>query len=72
MISKTSLINRSRYSVTHHAYIGFALFEGAGRKEEGHAKLLHLHEHAEHRAVYTEVELAVLNYAAKVTVDAQR
>ncbi len=70
MISKTSLINRSRYSVTHHAFIGFALFEGAGRKAEGHVKYLHLHEHERHPDVYTEVERVVLDYTAKVTVDA--
>jgi alkylhydroperoxidase family enzyme len=70
VISRVSLINRSRYSVTHHSFIGFALFEGAGRKAEGHAKLIHLHEHAQHPDVYTEIERAVLDYTAKVTVDA--
>ena len=70
VISKTSLINRSRYSVTHHAFIGFALFIGADRQAEGHAKFLHLHEHEKHPGVYTEVERFVLDYTAKVTVDA--
>jgi len=70
VISKTSLINRSRYSVTHHAFIGFSLFEGAGRKAEAHVKYLHLHEHERHPDAYTEVERVVLDYTAKVTVDA--
>lgn len=70
VISKTSLINRSRYSVTHHACIGFGLFDGARRRVEGHAKFLHLHEHAQHPEVYTEAERIVLDYTAKVTVDA--
>lgn len=70
VISKTSLINRSRYSVTHHAFIGFALFAGAGRQAEGHDKFLYLHEHAQHPKVYTEIERIVLDYTAKVTVDA--
>ena len=70
VISKTSLINRSRYSVTHHAFIGFALFAGAGRQAEAHAKFLHLHEHGQHPEVYTDVERIVLDYTAKVTVDA--
>ena len=44
VISRTSLINRSRYSITHHALIGMALYSGAQREEEGHRKYLHLHE----------------------------
>jgi alkylhydroperoxidase family enzyme len=70
VISRTSLINRSRYSITHHSFIAMALFSGAGRAEEGHQKLLHLHEHEAHPDVYTEREHAVLDYTAKVTKDA--
>ncbi|MBI5083245.1 MAG: hypothetical protein HZB13_01415 [Acidobacteria bacterium] len=46
------------------------LFSDAGRAEEGHAKLLHLHEHEAHPSVYTELERVVLDYTAKVTRDA--
>ena len=70
VISRTSLINRARYSITHHSFIGMKLFTDAGRREEGHAKLLHLHEHEKHLDVYTERERAVLDYTAKVTRDA--
>jgi alkylhydroperoxidase family enzyme len=70
VISKTSLINRSRYSVTHHAFIGMSTFAAADRGEEGHRKLLHLHEHDRHPDVYTELERVVLDYTATVTVDA--
>lgn len=70
VISKTSLINRSRYSVTHHSFIGMSVFVGAGRGEEGHRKLLHLHEHEKHPDTYTELEREVLDYTAKVTRDA--
>ncbi|MBB3753781.1 alkylhydroperoxidase family enzyme [Mycolicibacterium sp. BK634] len=70
VISRTSLINRSRYSVTHHSFVGMALFNGAGRGEEGHQKLLYLDEHENHPEVYTELERAALNYTAKVTRDA--
>ena len=70
VVSKTSLINRSRYSITHHSFIGMKLFTDAGRREEGHRKLLHLHEHEEHPNVYTELERTVLDYTAKVTRDA--
>jgi hypothetical protein len=30
VISRTSLINRSRYSVTHHSVIGMSLYTDAG------------------------------------------
>lgn len=70
VISKVSLMNRSRYSVTHHAFIGMALYSGAGRAEEGHRKYLHLHEHERYPEVYTERERVVLNYTAKVVQDA--
>jgi alkylhydroperoxidase family enzyme len=70
VISKTSLINRSRYSVTHHSFIGYSLFDGAGRREEGHMKILHLHEHELHPEVYTEREQVVLDYIAKFVKDA--
>jgi alkylhydroperoxidase family enzyme len=70
VISRVSLVNRSRYSVTHHGFMGMALFSGAGRAEEGHRKYLHLHEHEKHPDVYTERERVVLDYAVKVTQDA--
>jgi len=70
VISRTSLINRSRYSITHHSFIGMLLFKTAGREEEGHQKYLHLHEHEKHPDVYTERERIVLDYTAKVTKDA--
>jgi len=70
VISRTSLINRSRYSVTHHTLMGLVLFNGAGRGEEGHQKLLHLHEHEKHPGTYTERERVVLDYTAKVVRDA--
>jgi len=70
VISRTSLINRSRYSVTHHAFIGMLLYTNADRRDEAHAKYLHLHEHEEHPEVYTERERVVLDYTAKVTRDA--
>jgi alkylhydroperoxidase family enzyme len=70
VISKTSLINRSRYSVTHHSFIGMSVFGGGGRADEGHQKLLHLHEHDKHPGVYSDLERVVLDYTAKVTEDA--
>lgn len=70
VISKTSLINRSRYSVTHHSFLGMKLFTDAGRREEGHRKLLHLHEHERHADVYSDLERVVLDYVANVTRDA--
>ncbi len=70
VISRISLINRSRYSITHHSFIGMLLFKTAGREEEGHQKYLHLHEHEKHPDVYTERERIVLDYTAKVTKDA--
>lgn len=70
IISRTSLINRSRYSVTHHAAIGMGLYEDAGRRDEAHTKYLHLHEHEKHPDVYTERERVILDYTAKVTKDA--
>ena len=69
-ISRTSLYNRSRYSVTHHSYIGYALFKRLNREAEGHTKLLHLHEHEQHREIYTARENACLDYAVKVSRDA--
>jgi alkylhydroperoxidase family enzyme len=70
VISRTSLINRSRYSVTHHSVIGIGLYADAGRREEAVLKYLHLHEHEKHPEVYTERERVVLDYTAKVTKDA--
>jgi alkylhydroperoxidase family enzyme len=68
-ISRTSLYNRSRYSVTHHTYIGYTLFKGQGREDEGHKKLLHLHEHEKYSYVYTERENECLNYGVKICRD---
>jgi alkylhydroperoxidase family enzyme len=70
VISRTSLINRSRYSVTHHSFIGMTLYTNADRREEATPKFLHLHEHEKHPTVYTERERIVLDYTAKVTKDA--
>ncbi|GFG48564.1 hypothetical protein CQY20_31180 [Mycolicibacterium agri] len=70
VISRTSLLNRSHYSVTHQSLVGTALFNDAGRGAEGHQKLLHLHEHENHPQVYTEREQVVLDYTAKVSRDA--
>lgn len=68
-ISRTSLHNRSRYSVTHHSFIGYSLFKALGREEEGHRKLLLLHEHEQHRGTYTLREAACLDYTVKVASD---
>jgi alkylhydroperoxidase family enzyme len=70
VISRTSLLNRSRYSITHHALLGMMLYAGAGRGQEGHDKYLHLHEHENHPAVYTERERVVLDYTVQVARDA--
>ena len=70
VISRTSLINRARYSVTHHSVIGLSLFADAGRRDEAVPKYLHLHEHEKHPETYTERERVVLDYTAKVTRDA--
>jgi len=70
VISRTSLLNRSRYSVTHHSMIGFVLYSGAEREDEAHMKYLHLHEHGLHPEVYTEREQVVLDYTVKVATDA--
>jgi alkylhydroperoxidase family enzyme len=70
VISRVSLINRSRYSVTHHAFIGMALFDAASRHDEAHEKYLHLHEHEKYPDVYTERERVILDYTVKVTKDA--
>ena len=69
VISRTSLVNRSRYSITHHPFIGVNLYISAGRGEEGHQKLFHLHEHEKHAQIYTERERVILDYAVKVTTD---
>lgn len=68
-ISRTSLYNRSRYSVNHHSAIGYTLFKNQQREAEGHRKLLHLHEHANHREIYTARENACLDYTVKVCRD---
>jgi len=70
IISRVSLVNRSRYSVTHHAFIGMMLYSQADRQEEGHQKFLHLHEHERHPDIYTERERVILDYTVKVTNDA--
>lgn len=69
VISKTSLVNRSRYSVTHHALLGMLLYTEAGRGDEGHKKYLYLHEQEKHPDIYTERERVVLDYTAKVAKD---
>ncbi len=69
VISRTSLINRSRYSITHHGFMGMALFSDAGRKDEGHVKYLHLHEHEKHPEIYSDRERIVLDYTVKVVKD---
>jgi alkylhydroperoxidase family enzyme len=69
MISRTSLFNRSRYSVTHHSFIGYTLFKSLGREEEAFRKYLHLHEHEKYASIYTARELACLNYTVKVCRD---
>jgi len=70
VISRTSLVNRSRYSVTHHALLGMLVYNEAGRGEEGHRKFLHLHEHEKHPDIYEEYERVVLDYTVKVAKDA--
>jgi len=70
VISRTSLINRSRYSITHHSFIGMKLYTDAGRQQEAISKFLHLPEHEKHPDVYTKRERVVLDYTAKVTKDA--
>jgi len=70
VITLTSLINRSRYSVTHHSAIGMTLYRNAGRADEAHQKYLYLHEYFNHPDVYTERESIVLGYADKITRDA--
>jgi alkylhydroperoxidase family enzyme len=68
--NRTSLYNRSRYSVTHHSFICQVVFQNAGRGEEGHEKLLHLHEHEKHARLYTAREKVCLDYTVKVCRDA--
>jgi len=45
------------------------LFRSIGREQEGHQKLLWLHEHHEHRYLYTERENACLDFAVRVCRD---
>lgn len=70
VISRTSLYNRSRYSITHHSMIGLGLYEAAGRGDEAHEKYLHLHEHDLHPDIYTERERVILDVTVKVAEDA--
>lgn len=70
VISRTSLLNRSRYSVTHHSAIGIVLYRNAGREEEAHQKYLYLHEFEKHPETYTERERIILQYTTQVTKDA--
>jgi len=67
---RTSLVNRSRYSITHHSFIAMKLYGDAGRGDEAHQKFLHLHEHEKHPEVYTERERVILDYTVKVAKDA--
>jgi alkylhydroperoxidase family enzyme len=70
VISRTSLVNRSKYSITHHALLGMLLFTQAGRGDEAHRKYLHLHEHEKFPQEYEEYERVVLDYTVKVVKDA--
>lgn len=70
VISRASLLNRSHYAVTHHSLAAIALFNDAGRGEEGHQKILYLDEHENHPQVYSERERVVLDYTVKVSQDA--
>lgn len=72
VISRASLCNRSRYSVFHHAFIGWRVWEAAGRSEEAHDKYLYLHEHEKHPEAYTPLERAVLDYTVELCQDAHR
>ena len=69
VITKTSLLNRSLYSITHHSFLGYVLYSVAGRADEAHEKYLHLHEHSSHESVYTSREMAVLDFTTKVVRD---
>jgi alkylhydroperoxidase family enzyme len=69
-INRTSLFNRSRFSITHHTYSAYALFKRIDRERDGHQKLLHLHEHQKYRDIYTTRENACLDYAVEVSRDA--
>jgi alkylhydroperoxidase family enzyme len=69
-INRTSLFNRSLFSVTHHTYGAYTLFKGIGLEAEGHRKLLFLHEHEQHRDAYTARENACLGYTVQVCRDA--
>lgn len=42
VINLVSLLNRSRYSITHHTFIGFMTLEGALGPKKAEAMLLHL------------------------------
>lgn len=68
-ISRTSLYNRSRYSITHHSFIGYVLFTSIGQESEGHKKILHLHEHQKHQNLYSTREKLCLDYTVKVCRD---
>lgn len=70
IIVRTSIVNRSRYSLTHHSFIGMNLYTAAGRRDEALQKFLRLHEHEKHPGVYTERERVILDYAVKVAKDA--
>jgi alkylhydroperoxidase family enzyme len=70
VISRTSLYNRSRYSVTHHGFMGMAFYSAAGGEEQAHRKYLVLHEHEKHPGVFTERERVVLDYTVNVCKDA--
>ncbi len=69
VISRTALLKRSRFAVTHHAMMGMLLFDEADRRDEGHQKLLMLHEYEKHPDVYTERERVVLDFTVQVATD---
>jgi uncharacterized peroxidase-related enzyme len=62
--SYTSILNRCKYSLTHHFMNVRRLLRDDGRADQIHAALL------ENRpdSVFAGKELAVLNYAAKLTI----
>ncbi|MCK4351778.1 hypothetical protein KAW65_00030 [candidate division WOR-3 bacterium] len=72
VISCISLINRCRYSVTHHSLIGYLEFQKAGRSRQEYIdKYLHLHEFdsSAYKKNYTLLELALFEYAKKICED---
>lgn len=74
VINLVSLLNRSRYSITHHSFIGFMTIKGA-TEDEGKARdmLLHLANGSGEptykdapSGLYSEYQLAALDLAEKI------